>query len=83
MLAVGHLDGLLGVEAGLGEGLAEGVVLVLEGDDPADALEVEAGGDNTEWFLTPPPPPPAPTPTPGANAPAGPKKICLLPGICL
>lgn len=42
-----------------------------------------AGGDDTEWFLKPRPPPPAPAPAPGASPPASPKKLCLLPGICI
>lgn len=41
-----------------------------------------AGGDGTEWFLRPPPPPAAP-PAPAGSPPAGPKKICLLPGLCI
>ncbi|HET7416875.1 MAG TPA: caspase family protein [Solirubrobacterales bacterium] len=41
-----------------------------------------AGGDGGEWFLNPPPaaPPPAPA---GSQPPAGAKKLCLLPGICI
>ncbi|HET7490231.1 MAG TPA: caspase family protein [Acidimicrobiales bacterium] len=44
-----------------------------------------SGGDGSEWFLDPPPAPPPPSPSaPGINGPpAGSKKLCLLPGLCI
>lgn len=42
-----------------------------------------AGGDGTEWSLRKGPAPVAGAPPPPAPAPTAPKKICLLPGLCL